>query len=68
MNIIRTETTMIPNTLDGKKLADEYEQKLREQCAFSGRREDTRYIIIDAAYYFPIEDGEQDDAIKPTSN
>lgn len=60
MNIIRTETTMIPNTLDGKKLADEYEQKLREQCAFTGRTEDRSYIIIDASYYFPIEDGEED--------
>ena len=58
MTIIRTETTMIPNTLDGKKLADEYEAKLREQCAFSGRREDTRYIIVDATYHFSIKDGE----------
>lgn len=61
MNIIRTETTMIPNTLDGKKLADEFEQKLREQCSFSGRAEDTRYIIIDATYHFSIEDGDPDD-------
>ena len=60
MTIIRTETTMIPNTLDGKKLADEYEQKLREQCAFNGRREDTRYIIIDATYHFSIEDGDSE--------
>lgn len=61
MTIIRTETTMIPNTFEGKKLADEYEQKLREQCAFNGRMEDTRYIIIDATYHFSIEDGEQDE-------
>lgn len=60
MNIIRTETTMIPNTFEGKKLADEYEAKLREQCAFTGRAEDTRYIIIDAMYHFSIEDGEQE--------
>ena len=61
MNIIRTETTMIPNTLDGKKLADEYEQKLREQCAFTGRCEDTSYISIDATYHYSIEDGETDE-------
>lgn len=61
MNIIRTETTMIPNTFEGKKLADELEQKLKEQCAFSGRKEDTRYIIVDATYHFSIKDGDSDD-------
>lgn len=61
MTIIRTETTMIPNTFEGKKLADEYEAKLRELCAFTGRREDTKYIIIDATYHFSIEDGDTDD-------
>ena len=61
MTIIRTETTMIPNTFEGKKLADEFEQKLREQCALTGICEDTSYISIDATYHFSIEDGEADD-------
>lgn len=60
MNIIRAETTMIPNTFEGKKLADEYEAKLKEQCAFSGRKEDSRYISIDATYYFTVEDGDSE--------
>ena len=61
MTIIRTETTMIQNTLEGKKLADEYETKLREQCAFTGRCEDTSYISIDATYHFSIKDGDSDE-------
>ena len=61
MTIIRTETTMIPNTFEGKKLADKFEQKLKEQCAFTGRCEDTSYISIDATYHYSIEDGETDE-------
>lgn len=58
MTIIRQETSLIPNTLEGQALADEYEQKLRAQGCFRKRFEDTTYITIKAEYTLAVKDGE----------
>lgn len=58
MTIIRQETTIIPHTLEGRLLADEYEQKLRAQGCFRKRFEDTVYITIKAEYTLAVKDGE----------
>ena len=64
MTITRFEKTIIPQTLEGQKFADEYEKRLTEQGAFRGRAEDTLSIVIKAQYYFTIsgevEDGNDD--------
>lgn len=51
MTITRFEKTMIPQTLEGQKFADEYEKRLTEQGAFRGRAEDSLSIVIKAQYY-----------------
>ena len=56
MRIQRNETNFIPNTTEGRKFADEYEKRLREQGAFRDRREGTKTITIEAIYYFDIKD------------
>lgn len=61
MTITRFEKTIIPQTLEGLKFANEYEKRLTEQGAFRGRAEDTQAIVIKAQYYFTfteeVEDG-----------
>ena len=44
--ITRFERTVIPQTLEGQKFANEYEKRLKEQGNFRGRTEDTYYITI----------------------
>lgn len=61
MRITRKEITFIPQTLEGKKLADEYQKRLQEQSAFVDRKEDTQFISITARYIFEMR-GEKDDA------
>ena len=51
MTITRFERTIIPQTLEGQKFANEYEKRLTEQGAFRGRAEDTQSIVIRAQYY-----------------
>jgi hypothetical protein len=51
MTITRFEKTIIPQTLEGQKFADEYEKRLTEQGAFRGRAEDSLSIVIKAQYY-----------------
>lgn len=55
MTIIRHEKTIIPQTLEGIKFANEYEQRLKEQWAFRGREECTQGITITAEFYFVVE-------------
>jgi len=61
MSITRFEKTIIPQTLEGQKFANEYEKRLTEQGAFRGRAEDTQSIVIKAQYYLTfteeVEDG-----------
>ena len=64
MTITRFEKTIIPQTLEGQKFANEYEERLTEQGAFRGREEDTQSIVIKAQYYLTfteeVKDGNVD--------
>lgn len=51
MTITKFEKTIIPQTLEGQKFANEYQEYLTEQGAFRGRAEDTQSIVIKAQYY-----------------
>jgi len=54
MTIYRIETTIIPQTIAGRKFADEYEERLRNQGAFDSRNEGTVTIDITASYQFNL--------------
>ena len=54
MTIYRIETTIIPQTISGRKFAAEYEERLRNQGAFYARNEDTTTINITARYQFNL--------------
>ena len=58
MTITRIEKTIIPQTIPGLDFADEYEKRLREQGAFCGRLEDTQAIVIEAKYYFELQEAD----------
>jgi hypothetical protein len=61
MTIYRIETTIIPQTIAGRKFADEYEERLRNQGAFDSRNEGTVTIDITASYQFNlIEDSDSE--------
>lgn len=49
----RTET-FIEQSIEGKKIADELEEKLRLQGALRGRKEDSNSIILTAEYYMTV--------------
>ena len=49
----RTET-FIEQSIEGKKIADELEEKLRLQGALRGRKEDSNNIILTAEYYMTV--------------
>ena len=59
MNITRLESTLIPNTLEGKAFAAEYQKRLRQQGAFRKWQEDSTSIIITAEYHFHVTDDEE---------
>lgn len=61
MTIIKFEKTIIPQTLEGRSFADDYEKRLTEQGAFRGRAEDTQAIVIKAQYYFTMASEVEDD-------
>lgn len=52
--ITRIESTIFPNTLDGKAFATEYKERLKQQGAFRKWQEDSTAIIITAEYYFEV--------------
>lgn len=54
MTIHRIETNIIPLTEEGKKFADLYENKLRDQGCFKERKESTANIQLTAEYYFDL--------------
>ena len=54
MTITKIEKVIIPHTLEGRKLADEYENIYREMGIFSNRSEDTEAIVIKAQSYYEI--------------
>ena len=49
----RTET-LIEQSIEGNKIADELEEKLRLQGALRGRKEDSNNIILTAEYYMTV--------------
>ena len=58
MTVQRFETTFFPNESLGRKYADEYEKKLKEQRIFWSKKEDTVGITLIAYYTFEIADKE----------
>lgn len=60
MTIYRIETTIIPQTIAGRKFADEYEERLRNQGAFYARNEDAETIDITARYQFNLKEDEEE--------
>ena len=60
MTIYRIETTIIPQTIAGRKFADEYEERLRNQGAFDSRNEGTTKINIMARYQFNLKEDEEE--------
>ena len=48
--------TIYPQNIQGLKMADEMEKKLRDQGCFRSRKEDTQGIIIDAEYFYSVKD------------
>lgn len=54
----RTET-FIEQSIEGRKIADELEEKLRLQGAFRGRKEDSNSIILTAEYYMTVSESEE---------
>ena len=56
MTIQRIEETYFPNTIEGKKFADEYQQKLKEQGIFWHMECDTRTIMLTSRYAFEVGD------------
>jgi len=58
MTIHRLEKTVIPQTPEGIKFANEYEERLKNQHVLRDRKEDTVNIIIEAEYTLVIKDGE----------
>lgn len=59
MTIYRIETTIIPQTIAGRKFADEYEERLRNQGAFYARNEDAETIDITARYQFNLKEDDE---------
>ena len=60
MTIYRIETTIIPQTISGRKFADEYEERLRNQGAFKSRIDGTKTINITANYQFNLIEESED--------
>lgn len=59
MTIYRIEITIIPQTIAGRKFADEYEERLHNQGAFYARNEDAETIDITANYQFNLKEGDE---------
>ena len=56
MKVTRFETTIYPNTEQGKKLADEYQKKMEEQSIIVRRKSDTQSIALTLGYQFEVAD------------
>ena len=63
MRIYQYEKTAYPNTIKGRLIADEMEQKLRNQGCFLKRSEDTQVIVIESEYHFSIKEDEDGEGI-----
>ena len=56
VRVMERVSTFIENTLEGKKIADGLEEKLRLQGALRGRKEDTNSVILTAEYYMTVSE------------
>lgn len=54
VKVVERTETLIENTVEGKQIANELEEKLRSQGALRGRKEDTSNITLKAEYYMTI--------------
>ena len=58
MIITEYSKTIYPQTIQGRKMADEIELKLKSQGCFISREEDTVGIVLRSRYIFVVEDEE----------
>lgn len=57
-SIIRFESTIVPMSEAGRRFADEYAKRLKEQGAFEDMTERYGHIVIKARYELDLEDSE----------
>lgn len=60
MTIYRSETTHIPQSYNGRRFAEEYIERLKEQGAFKERKDTSQFVSIHAEYTFNIEEQKND--------
>ena len=58
LKVIKCEQTLIPKTAEGRKFADEYEEKLKSQGAFKSRISHPTFIQLDAEYTYNVTEGD----------
>lgn len=58
MIVIKYETTIFPQTMQGRKIAYELSERLKMQGAFYSIKEDTDSILIKSRYRFKMQDEE----------
>ena len=56
MTITEISIRTIPQTPYGRRFADEFEKKLRDQGCFRERKESTNSIQITSEYFFHIKE------------
>lgn len=56
MKITKFERTIFPQTAQGKRMADEFIEKLKNQGAFDEMHEDTQCVDVKARYVFCVKD------------
>jgi len=56
MKIHRAETTHIPQCEYGRRFADDFVKRLKEQNAFRDRKDSSQFISIYAEYSFNIKE------------
>lgn len=56
VRVMERVSTFVENTLEGKKIADGLEEKLRLQGALRERKEDTNSIILTAEYHMTVSE------------
>ena len=58
MIVTKYETTIFPQTNQGRRLAHELSERLKKQGAFYSIKEDTNSILIKSRYRFRLKDEE----------
>lgn len=61
MQIVKRETTILPNTPQGRKMADAIVASMQKyDGVFKGRKEDTQHITVYGEYIFHVRDEEDE--------